>query len=147
MWLPSDEPKKIIKSNLKKTHIPDLGYIRVLDEGNESILFIKEKKIVGAWHLEIDKLEEYYEDKAMTLIDIRPESSVEIYNLEKKLFETILELNEESKLSLPLEIDLVLEKYELDKHVDRENLLKKYRIQDPSSNDLDVIIKEYKIGE
>ncbi len=143
MWFPSSEPEMVRRGNLKKTHIPDLGYIRFIDKGNESILFISEEKIVGAWYLDIDTLEEYYETKAMKLMMIRPESKVEIYKMNDKLFNTILELNEECKLSLPVELDFIIDKYDANNPVDRDKLLLKYGIRDPSENDLDTLIKEY----
>ena len=147
MWLPSNEPEKVIKGNLKKSEIPQRGCIRILDKGNESILFIKDEEIIGAWYLDINTLIEHYETEAMELLSINPESKVEIYNLESKLFKTIIELNEESKLSLPIEIDFIIEKFELNTPIDRDKLLLKYGIHDPSSTDLDTLIKKYKIGE
>lgn len=143
MWLPSNEPDRVMKGSLNKTHLPDLGYIRVLDKGNESILFIKNGKIVGAWHLDVDSLKESYENKAMELMIIRSESKIEVYNMEFKLFETIIELNEESKLSLPVEINFIMEKYDENSPVDRNKLLLKYGIRQPSEDDLETIINEY----
>jgi len=74
---------------------------------------------------------------------IRPESKVEIYKMNDKLFNTILELNEECKLSLPVELDFIIDKYDANNPVDRDKLLLKYGIRDPSENDLDTLIKEY----
>lgn len=147
MWLPSNEPEKVIKGKLKKSEIPTLGYLRVLEKGNESVLFIKDEKIVGSWYLDINTLAEYYEAKAMELLTIKDGSKIEIYNMGSKLFETIVELNEESKLSLPVGIEFIVEKIGSNTPVDRNELLLKYGIRDPSSNDLDVIINQYKIGE
>lgn len=143
MWLPSNEPEIVLKGSLKKSHLPKIGYLRVLDKGNESVLFIKDGKIVCAWHLDIETLEEYNENKAMDLMIITPESKVEIYRMDSKLFKTIIELNEESKLSLPLEIDFILEKYNENISIDRDELLQKYRIQELSENDVDNLINEY----
>lgn len=143
MWLPSNESEMIIKGNLKKTHIPDSGYLRFLNGGNESILFISSARIVGAWHLDIDSLEEYYETKAMQLMIINPESKVEIYKMNENLFKTIMELNEECKLSLPVELDFIIDKYDANSPVDRDKLLLKYGIRDPSECDLDNLINEY----
>lgn len=143
MWLPSNEPETVVRGNLKKTHIPDLGYLRFVDKGNESILFTGNGKIVGAWHLDVESLEEYYETKAMKLMTIGPESKIEIYRMNENLFKTIIELNEECKLSLPVELDFIIEKYDANSPVDRDKLLLKYGIRDPSENDLDTLINEY----
>ncbi len=143
MWLPSNEPEKVIRGHLKKKHIPELGYLRFLDESSESILFISEEKIVGAWYMDTDSLDEYYENKAMKLMMITPESQIEIYKMNESLFNTIMELNEECKLSLPVELDFLIDKYDTNTPVDRDKLLMKYRIKDPSENDLDTLINEY----
>lgn len=143
MWLPSNEPEFVANGSLKRSHLPNLGYLRVLDKGNESVLFIRNEKIVGAWHLDVESLEEFYENKAIKSIIITPESKVELYKMESKLFETIIELNEESKLSLPVEIDFLLEKYNINKSVDRDELLEKYRIREPSQKDVETLINEY----
>jgi hypothetical protein len=147
MWLPYNEPDRLITGNLKRSHLPDLGYLRVLDEGNESILFIKDEKIVSAWHLDIETLIEYYENKAIELLNIRAETQLEVYEIEPKLFDTITELNEECKLSIPVEVEFIVEKYGTKSPIDRDKLLLKYGIRDPSSNDLETLIKKYKIGE
>ena len=143
MWLPSNEPEFVANGSLKRSHIPNLGYLRVLDKGNESVLFIKDEKIVGAWHLDVESLEEFYENKAIKSIIITSESKVELYKMEIKLFETIIELNEESKLSLPVEIDFILDKYNINKSVDRDELLEKYRIRELSQKDVETLINEY----
>ena len=93
MWLPSNEPVFLVHGSLKKSNLPDLGYIRILDTGNESILFIRDEKIVGAWHLNIESLEEFYENKAIEIMFIGPKSQIEIYKMSCNLFETIIELN------------------------------------------------------
>ncbi len=143
MWLPSNEPEMEIRGNLKKTHIPELGYLMVLNEENESILFINDAKIVGAWYLDVDSLDEYYETRAMKMMVISPESKVEIYKMNDNLFNTIMELNEECKLSLPVELEFIIDKCDANSPIDRDKLLLKYGIRDPSDNDLDTLIKEY----
>ncbi len=143
MWLPSNEPEFKVNGSLKKSHLPDLGYIRILDRGNESILFTKDEKIVGAWHLSIESLEEFYENKAMEIMFIGPESQIEIYKMNSNLFQTIIELNEESKLSLPIEIDFILDRYNANNSVDRDKLLLKYRIREPSDHDVEKLINDY----
>jgi len=143
MWLPSNEPEIVINGSLKKSHLPDMGYIRILDKGNESVLFIRDEKIIAAWHLDIETLEEHYENKAMEMMNIRPESQVEIYKMGSKLFETIIELNEESKLSLPVEIDFIIEKYTENSPVDRDKLLSKFGIREPSADDVETLINRF----
>lgn len=143
MWLPSNEPEFVANGSLKRSHLPSLGYLRVLDKGNETVLFIKDEKIVGAWHLDVESLEEFYENKAIKSIIITSESKVELYKMEIKLFETIIELNEETKLSLPIEIDFILVKYNINKSVDRDELLEKYKIREPSQKDVETLINEY----
>lgn len=143
MWLPSNEPEFVANGSLKRSNLPSLGYLRVLDKGNETVLFIKDEKIVGAWHLDVESLEEFYENKAIKSVIITPESKVELYKMETKLFETIIELNEETKLSLPIEIDFILVKYNINKSVDRDELLEKYKIREPSQKDVETLINEY----
>lgn len=143
MWLPSSEPGIMVQGNLKKTQLPLLGYVRVLDKGNESIIFIKDEKIVGAWHLDVECLAESYENKAMELMVIGPESKIEIYELDSNLFETIIELNEESKISMPVEVDFIMDRYNANSPVDRDKLLLKYRIREPTEKDVENLIKEY----
>jgi hypothetical protein len=79
----------------------------------------------------------------MELVDINSESTIEIYEMGNKLFDTIIELNEEAKLSSALEIDFILNKVQ-DEDVSRENLLSKYRIKEPSENDVENLLKDYK---
>lgn len=143
MWLPSSAPELEIRGNLKKSHIPELGYLRILNKTDESILFINEAKIVGAWYLDVNSLDEYYETSAMKLMVISPESKVEIYKMNDNLFNTIMELNEECKLSLPVELEFIIDKYDANSPIDRDKLLLKYGIRDPSENDLDTLINEY----
>lgn len=143
MWLPSSDPELEIRGNLKKSHIPELGYLRILNKTDESILFINEAKIVGAWYLDVNSLDEYYETRAMKLMVISPESKVEIYKMNDNLFNTIIELNEECKLSLPVELEFIIDKYDANSPIDRDKLLLKYGIRDPSENELDTLINEY----
>lgn len=111
MWLPSDEePKHVFHANLDKSKIPVNGYMRILSRLNESIISIKQGMIVGAWNLSTDSLKETYKNKAMELVDINFESAIEIYEMGKKLFGTIIELNEEVKLSSAVEIDFIRNK-------------------------------------
>jgi len=142
MWLPSEDPHHMIRGNLKISHIPDLGYIKILDGGNESLLLIKDEKIVAAWNLNVKSLEETYENKAMDLVRISSESKIEVYKLDDKMFSTIVDLNEECKLPLPAKIDFLLEKQV--EEVDREGILSKYRIRDPSEDDIDNLLDDYK---
>lgn len=144
MWLPSDEePKHVLHANLDGSKIPVNGYVRILSRFDESIIFIKRRMIVGAWNLSTDSLKEVYENKAMGLVDINSESTIEIYEMGNKLFDTIIELNEEVKLSSALEIDFILNKIQ-DADVSRENLLSKYRIKEPSENDVENLLNDYK---
>jgi Uncharacterized protein conserved in archaea len=110
MWLPSEDPEHTIRGNLKRSHIPELGYIKILEGGNESLLLIKNEKIVAAWNLNAESLEETHENKAMKLVDISPESRIEVYRIDDNMFSTIVDLNEECKLPLPIGIDFLLEK-------------------------------------
>ncbi|AEG18922.1 DUF2226 domain-containing protein [Methanobacterium paludis] len=154
MWLPSNEPNLVIQGNLKKSQLPSLGYLRVLTKGNEFLIFLKEMLVVGAWSFNIESFKECYENKALKLIEIEHESRIEIYEIDSNLFETIIELNEESKLSLPVEIDVILNRFKLNEVVDREDsinrkdLLSKYRINEPSEIDVENLLEDYrsKIG-
>ena len=154
MWLPSNEPNFVMQGNLKKSQLPSLGYFRILTKGNEFLIFLKEMQVVGAWSFNIESFKECYENKALKLIEIEPESRIEIYEIDSNLFETIIELNEESKLSLPVKIDLILDKFKLndsnnrEDSVNREELLSKYRIHEPSEIDVESLLDDYrsKIG-
>jgi len=141
MWLPSDDPQHVIRGNLKISHVPEMGYVKILEGGNESLLLIKDQKIIAAWNLNIETLEETCENKAMKLVSISPESRIEIYKLDDKMFSTIIDLNEECKLPLPVEIGFLLEKVE---EVNREEVLSKYKIRDPSEDDIDNLLNDYK---
>ena len=143
MWLPTDHPKTMDYSNLKRSHLPEYGYLRVLNPENEGIFFIKEKLIVGSWCMDVNSLEEFYENKAMEKIRILSNSNLEVYETDESLFETLIELNEECKLSLPIEIDLILNESVSDIS-SREDLLAKYRIRVPSDDDVESLIVDYK---
>ena len=143
MWLPSEDPcHTVIGGNLKISHIPDLGYLKILEGGNESLLLIETKKIIAAWNLNIKSLEETYENKALDMINISSESKIEVYKLDDKMFSTIVDLNEECKLPLPAEIDFIVNK-KVEK-VNRDDLLSKYRIRDPSEDDIENLLNDYK---
>ncbi len=145
MWLPSDEPEnKLYGNKLDKSYLPVYGYIRVLNDNYESILFLSDDLVVGAWYLNVESLNELYENDAMEKVKILSESRIEIYGTGKKMFKTILELNEECKLSLPIRIDMFWDKIGLNSTDSREELLSKYRINEPSVIDVDNLIKDYK---
>jgi hypothetical protein len=80
----------------------------------------------------------------MEKVKISSESRIEIYETNEKLFKTVLELNEECKLSLPLRIDMFWDKIGLNSTDSREELLSKYRIHEPSVNDVENLINDYK---
>jgi len=145
MWLPSDDPEeKVYGNKFKKENIPSLGYIRILNNGYESILFINDNLVVGVWHLDAGTLNELYENDAMERIKINVESIIEIYETPEKLFTTIVELNEECKLPLPLSVNMFWDKIGMKSTDSREELLSKYRISEPSENDLESLINDYK---
>lgn len=144
MWLPPNEPNKIKLGKIKESEICSLGYIRILNDDNESILFIDNDMVIAAWYLDSDSLKEIYEVKATEAIKIKPESKIEIYELTRNLFKDLIELNEESKLSLPVKISFILDKNVLNDEVSREELLKKYRIHDLSEDDVDNLLENYK---
>ncbi|MCK9152157.1 DUF2226 domain-containing protein [Methanobacterium alcaliphilum] len=143
MWLPTDNPKTMDYSNLKRSHLPEFGYLRVLNLDNEGIIFIKGDLIVGSWCMDVDSLEEFYENNAMKLIKIVSKSNLEVYKTDESLFDTLMELNEECKLSLPIEIDLILNENVSD-FSSRESLLSKYRIRVPSEDDVESLLVGYK---
>jgi len=142
MWLPSEDPELTVRGNLKRSHIPELGYLKILEGGNESLLLVKDEKIVAAWNLNAESLEETHENKAMNMINISPESRIEVYQLDDNMFSTIIDLNEECKLPLPAEIEFLLESNA--KEVNRTDVLSKYRIRDPSEDDIDNLLNDYK---
>jgi len=145
MWLPSDEPKKVFIGNkLDHSSIPSLGYIRVLNKDHEFILFLKDNMIVGTWYFNINSLTELYQNEAMEVIKIQAESKIEIFEINQGLFKTILDLNEECKLSLPIKINMLWDKIGLDTNDSRETLLSKYRIKEPSEDDIENLVSTYK---
>jgi len=63
MWLPSDEPEITMYGNkFEHSYLPSIGYIRILNEDYESILFLNDGLIVGAWYLDAGTLNELYEN-------------------------------------------------------------------------------------
>ena len=64
MWLPSDEkPKHVLNNSLEKSKIPVNGYLRILSRLDESIIFIKDGMIVGAWNLNTHSLKRFMKIK------------------------------------------------------------------------------------
>ncbi len=124
--------------------MPEFGYLRILNKDNEAILFITEGMIVGSWCMDVLSLEEFYENKAMKMIKISSDSNLELYDMTSKMFNTLMELNEECKLSLPIEIDLLLNEIALFDIKSREDILAKYRIKEPSDQDLEGLLNDYK---
>lgn len=148
MWLPSDEPKAIVHGNrLNRNSIPSLGYIRILNEDYEAILFLNMNLIVGAWYLDSNSLNELFENEAMEVVKFSPDSKIEIFEINNSLFKTVVELNEECKLSLPIKIDMLWDKIDLNSNDSRESLLSRYRIKDPSEEDIKSLISDYKLKE
>ncbi len=129
--------------NLDKSDLPEFGYIKIFNRDNESVIFIKEGSIVGSWCMNASSLEEFYENKAMKSIDIAIDSKLEIYETNHSLFETLIELNEECKLSLPIEIKLIFNEKVSD-IASRKDLLEKYRIRAPSEEDVESLLLNYK---
>ncbi len=76
----------------------------------------------------------------MNRIKVSSESRIEVYKLDDNMFSTIVDLNEECKLPLPSEIDFLIEKAD----TDRQDVLSKYRIRDPSVDDIDNLLNDYK---
>lgn len=145
MWLPSDEPKEILRANkLNNSSIPNLGYIRVLNEEHELVLFLNDNLIVGTWCLDINSLKELFQNEAMEVIKILPDSRIEIFEINPGLFKTILDLNEECKLSLPIKIAVLWDKIGLNTNDSRETLLSKYKIKEPSEEYIKNLVGTYK---
>jgi hypothetical protein len=145
MWFPSDEPKEILSgNNLDKLLIPSLGYLRILNENYEYILFLNDNLIVGAWCLDIKSLSELFQNEAMDVIKILPDSRIELFEINPRLFKTILDLNEECKLSLPIRIEMFWDKIGFNTNVSRETLLAKYRIKEPSEEHIKNLVSTYK---
>lgn len=143
MWLPTEDPKTMEYGNLDKSDLPEFGYVKIFNSDNEAVIFIKESFIVGSWCMEVSSLEEFYENKAMKRIDISNDSKLEIYKTNYGLFETLIELNEECKLSLPIKINLILNERVSDIS-SRKDLLEKYRIRVPSDSDVESLLVNYK---
>lgn len=143
MWLPTEDPRIMEYENLNKSDLPEFGYIKIINQETEAVIFIKEGYIVGSWCMDVSSLEEFYENKAMKRIDIANNSKLEIYKTNYSLFETLIELNEECKLSMPIEIDLILNERVSDIS-SRKDLLEKYRIRVPSEEDVDNLLVSYK---
>jgi hypothetical protein len=143
MWLPTDQPKIMKYGNLERSHLPEFGYIKVLNPENEAVIFIKEYLIVGSWCMDVNSLEEYCENNAMKRIDILHDSKLEIYKTDISLFETLIGLNEECKLPLPINIDIMLNEKVSDIS-SRNDLLQKYRIRIPSEKDVESLLDSYK---
>jgi hypothetical protein len=143
MWLPTEDPKIMEYGNLDKSDLPEFGYIKILNPDNEAVIFIKEGFIVGSWCMDASSLEEFHENKAMKSIDIAGDSKLEIYETNNSLFETLIELNEECKLSLPIEIKLIFNEKVSD-IASRKDLLEKYRIRAPSEEDVESLLLNYK---
>ncbi|NYB53130.1 MAG: hypothetical protein HVN35_11315 [Methanobacteriaceae archaeon] len=142
MWLPSEDPNHVVRGVLKQSHIPERGYLKILDGGNESLLLIKDQKIIAAWNLDIESLEETLENKAMDKVSISSQSRIEVYKLDDNMFSTIVDLNEECRLPLPVGIEFLLEKRI--EELNRIDLLSKYKIRDPSESDIDNLLNDYK---
>ncbi|MDI6703033.1 DUF2226 domain-containing protein [Methanothermobacter wolfeii] len=143
MWLPFDNPKKMDYSVLKRSSFPAFAYIRVLSGDTESIVFLENERIVGAWHLDLNTLEENNGHTAMEKIEINQDSLIEVYEADEDLFKTLIELNDESKLSIPIEAEIILNEMFPDVS-SREELLKKYRIQVPGDEAIERLINDYK---
>lgn len=142
MWLPPEDPEHVVRGNLKMSQIPEKGYIKILEEGNESLLLINGQKIVAAWNLDIKTLEESNENKAMNMVRISSDSRLEVYKLDDNMFSTIVDLNEECRLPLPAGIEFLLEKQISE--TSRNDVLLKYKIKDPSEDDIDNLLNGYK---
>lgn len=143
MWLPFDNPKKMDYRLLKSSSMPEFAYIRILSGETESIVFIMRQMIVGAWHLDLNTLEETHSHKAMEKIEINDVSSIEVYEADEDLFRTLIELNDESKLSISLDSGVIINEMFMDVS-SREELLKRYRIRVPSEESIEKLIDDYK---
>ena len=56
-----------------------------------------------------------------------------------------MELNEEIKLASEVGIDFLLDRVQVSES-SRDDLLSRYRIQQPSENDVESLINDYKMG-
>ncbi|ADL57914.1 DUF2226 domain-containing protein [Methanothermobacter marburgensis] len=146
MWLPFDNPKKMDYRALRSSSIPEFSYIRILSGESEAIVFIMKGMIVGAWHLNLNTLEESHSHKAMEKIEIGDDSIIEVYEADGDLFSTLIELNDESKLSIPLEADIIINEMFMDVS-SRDELLERYRIRVPSDDSIERLINDYKSKE
>mgnify|MGYP000847677446 FL=1 len=143
MWLPFDNPRKMDYNVLKRSSVPEFSYIRILDNENEAIIFVTGNNIVGAWHIDFNTLEETHSHKAMERLEINHDSVVEVYETDADLFETLIELNDESKLSIPIDAEIIINEMFLDKS-SREELLERYRIRVPTDEAIERLIEDYK---
>jgi hypothetical protein len=143
MWLPFDNPRKMDYSVLKRASMPEFSYIRILDNENEAIIFVMGDKIVGAWHIDLNTLKETHSHKAMERIEINHDSVIEVYETDLDLFETLIELNDESKLSIPIDAEIIINEMFLDRS-SREELLERYRIRVPTDEAIERLIDDYK---
>ncbi|MBE2899718.1 hypothetical protein DNK57_02600 [Methanothermobacter thermautotrophicus] len=143
MWLPFDNPRKMDYSVLKRASMPEFSYIRILDNENEAIIFVMEDKIVGVWHIDLNTLKETHSHKAMERIEINHDSVIEVYETDLDLFETLIELNDESKLSIPIDAEIIINEMFLDRS-SREELLEMYRIRVPTDEAIESLIEDYK---
>jgi len=146
MWLPFDNPKKMDYRALKSSSLPEFSYIRILSGESETIVFIMREMMVGAWHLNLSTLEESHSHKAMEKIEINDDSIIEVYEADEDLFSTLIELNDESKLSIPLEADIIINEMFMDVS-SRDELLERYRIRVPSDESIERLISDYKSKE
>jgi len=146
MWLPFDNPKKMDYRALRSSKLPEFSYIRILSGESETIVFIMREMIVGAWHLNLSTLEESHSHKAMEKIEIDDDSIIEVYEADEDLFSTLIELNDESKLSIPLEADIIINEMFMDVS-SRDELLERYRIRVPSDESIERLISDYKSEE
>ncbi|MCG2829397.1 DUF2226 domain-containing protein [Methanothermobacter sp. KEPCO 2] len=146
MWLPFDNPKKMDYRALRSSSLPEFSYIRILSGESEAIVFIMKEMIVGAWHLNLSTLEESHSHKAMEKIEINDDSIIEVYEADEDLFSTLIELNDESKLSIPLEADIIINEMFMDVS-SRDELLERYRIRVPSDESIERLISDYKSKE
>ncbi|MBU4534547.1 MAG: hypothetical protein KKF16_01670 [Euryarchaeota archaeon] len=147
MWLPADQPIETIQGNLNTSSFPHAGYIRILNPDDESVVFINQNLIIGAWTMDIVSFNEYYENHSMKRFKISSESKIEVYKVDENFFNTLIELNEECKLSLPVDLDLLGNDSEILDISSREEILSKYRIREPSEDDLESLLNNYKFQE
>jgi len=97
--------------------------------------------------MDIVSFNEYYENHSMKRFKISSESKIEVYKVDENFFNTLIELNEECKLSLPVDLDLLGNDSEILDISSREEILSKYRIREPSEDDLESLLNNYKFQE